>query len=120
MMKFAWEGYREKAWGFNEVKPDTGRPSTNNIFGPAKTGATIIDALDTLWIMELHEEFEQGENWVRESFNLKVSNSMLSCFETVIRFLGGLLGAYHMSGNELFLQKASNEWFLKTENALYS
>ena len=45
MMKFAWKGYREKAWGFNEVMPDTGRPSTNNIFGAAKTGATIIDAL---------------------------------------------------------------------------
>jgi hypothetical protein len=109
MMKFAWAGYREKAWGFNEVKPDSGRPSTTNIFGAAKTGASIIDALDTLWIMELKNEFADGEKWVRESFDIKVSNSMLSCFETVIRFLGGLLGAYHMSGNEMFMEKAVEE-----------
>ena len=31
---------------------------------------------------------------------------MLSSFETVIRFLGGLLGAYHMSGDPLFADKA--------------
>ena len=47
--------YKEKAWGYNEVKADSGRPSTNNIFGAAKTGNTIIDALDTLWIMQLKE-----------------------------------------------------------------
>ena len=46
---------KEKAWGYNEVKADSGRPSTNNIFGAAKTGNTIIDALDTLWIMQLKE-----------------------------------------------------------------
>ena len=53
MMRFAWKGYKEKAWGYNEVKADSGRPSTNNIFGAAKMGNTIIDALDTLWIMGL-------------------------------------------------------------------
>jgi len=106
MMKFAWKGYRERAWGYNEVKPDSGRPSTNNIFGAAKTGATIIDALDTLWIMGLTEQFEEGKKWVKEEFNLRVANQMLSAFETVIRFLGGLLGAYHMSGDYMFAQKA--------------
>lgn len=58
MMRFAWKGYREKAWGYNEVKADSGRPSTNNIFGAAKTGNTIIDALDTLWIMELKVQMD--------------------------------------------------------------
>ena len=106
MMKFAWDGYKEKAWGYNEVKPDTGRPSTNNIFGAAKTGATIIDALDTLWIMGLQDEFKEGAAWVRSDFNIRVANQMLSCFETVIRFLGGLLGAYHMSGDAMFVEKA--------------
>ncbi|CAG5102497.1 Oidioi.mRNA.OKI2018_I69.chr1.g330.t1.cds [Oikopleura dioica] len=106
MMKHAWNGYREKAWGFNEVQPRSGTPSTSNIFGKAKTGATIIDGLDTLWIMGLEKEFEEGRRWVAESFNLRISNSMLSSFETVIRFLGGLLGAYHMSGDYLFAEKA--------------
>lgn len=56
--------------------------------------------------MGLKEEFDQGSKWVREEFDLRVANQMLSCFETVIRFLGGLLGAYHMSGDDLFVKKA--------------
>jgi len=106
MMKHAWGGYKQKAWGYNEVQPKSGTPSTSNIFGKSKTGATIIDGLDTLWIMGLEEEFYDGRRWVQESFNLRISNSMLSSFETVIRFLGGLLGAYHMSGDPLFADKA--------------
>ena len=71
MMKHAWGGYKQKAWGYNEVQPKSGTPSTNNIFGKAKTGATIIDGLDTLWIMGLEEEFYDGRRWVQESFNLR-------------------------------------------------
>ena len=67
-MKFAWKGYKMKAWGYNEVKPDTGDPSTRNIFGAARTGATIIDALDTLWIMGLKKEFDEGTKWVKERY----------------------------------------------------
>lgn len=71
MMKHAWGGYKQKAWGYNEVQPKSGTPSTSNIFGKAKTGATIIDGLDTLWIMGLEEEFYDGRRWVQESFNLR-------------------------------------------------
>ena len=78
MMKFAWKGYRERAWGYNEVKPDTGRPSTSNIFGAAKTGATIIDALDTLWIMGLTEQFEEGRKWVQDRVTADFSKICLS------------------------------------------
>ena len=106
MMKFAWDGYKEKAWGYNEVKPDSGRPSTSNIFGAAQTGATIIDGLDTLWIMGLKQEFKDGQEWVKDNFSLKLSTQSLSAFETVIRFLGGLMGAYRMSGDFMFVEKA--------------
>ena len=106
MMKFAWDGYKEKAWGYNEVKPDSGRPSTSNIFGAAQTGATIIDGLDTLWIMGLKQEFKDGQEWVSNNFSLKLSTQSLSAFETVIRFLGGLMGAYRMSGDFMFVEKA--------------
>ena len=71
MMKHAWGGYKQKAWGYNEVQPKSGTPSTSNIFGKSKTGATIIDGLDTLWIMGLEEEFYDGRRWVQESFNLR-------------------------------------------------
>jgi len=30
---------------------------------------TIVDALDTLWIMDLKDEFRAGQEWVRNSLN---------------------------------------------------
>ena len=45
MMRHAWRGYRENAWTENEVRPISGKGHSANIFGNAKTGATIVDAL---------------------------------------------------------------------------
>lgn len=36
------------------------------------SGATIIDSLDTLYLMELKEEFQEAKAWVEESFHLNV------------------------------------------------
>ena len=54
----------------------------------------------------MKEEFEEAREWVAESFTLKRSSQSLSAFETVIRFLGGLMGAYRMSGDYIFVDKA--------------
>lgn len=35
-------------------------------------GATVIDSLDTLYLMELKEEFQEAKAWVEESFHLNV------------------------------------------------
>lgn len=35
-------------------------------------GATIIDSLDTLYLMELKEEFQEAKAWVQDSFHLNV------------------------------------------------
>ena len=105
MMQLAWEGYRKYAWGANELKPVSKQGHSASIFGNAKTGATIVDALDTLWIMGLHEEFKQAQDWVVKNLNLN-SRSDMSVFEVNIRFVGGLLSAYFMSGDAAFLNKA--------------
>lgn len=36
------------------------------------SGATIIDSLDTLYLMELKEEFQEAKVWVQDSFHLNV------------------------------------------------
>lgn len=36
------------------------------------SGATIIDSLDTLYLMELKEEFQEAKAWVQDSFHLNV------------------------------------------------
>lgn len=69
-------------------------------------GATIIDALDTLYVMGLHDEFEDGRAWVATRFNLDNVTGDISVFETNIRFLGGLLTLYAFTGDEMFKQKA--------------
>ena len=90
MMRHAWRGYKERAWTENEVRPISGRGHSANIFGNGKTGATIVDALDTLWIMGLTDEFNEGMKWVKEKFVFN-SNADVSVFETVIRFVGGFI-----------------------------
>ena len=40
-------------------------------------GATIVDAMDTLWIMGMLEEFEKGRDWVEQSLDF---NHMVRVF----------------------------------------
>ena len=50
-------------------------------------------------------EFEEARNWVENDMNIK-PNVDVNLFETTIRVLGGLLSAYHLSKDEVFLDKA--------------
>jgi len=104
MMKLAWDGYKKFAWGASELRPVSKRRHTTNIFGNAETGATIIDALDTLWLMGMKNEFNEGKEFVK-TFTLS-SRQDLSVFEVNIRFVGGLLSAYSLEGDEIFLTRA--------------
>eukprot|EP00727_Mastigamoeba_balamuthi_P009541 m51a1_g5209 putative mannosyl-oligosaccharide -alpha-mannosidase mns2-like (519) ;mRNA; f:239782-242196 len=101
MMLHAWEGYAGRAWGTDEVKPVTGSP--HNWLG---LGATIVDSLDTLWLMGLRPEFDRAREWVARSLRFDAAGDV-SVFETVIRVVGGLLSAYDLTGDRLFLDKAA-------------
>lgn len=35
-------------------------------------GATIVDALDTLYIMGLHDEFMDGQRWIEDNLDFSV------------------------------------------------
>ncbi|CAN0228372.1 unnamed protein product [Lampetra fluviatilis] len=105
MMKFAWDNYKTYAWGANELQPLSKIPHATSIFGSARMGATIVDALDTLYIMGLHEEFMDGARWVSKHLDFNV-NTEVSVFEVNIRFVGGLISAYYLSGLEFFRTKA--------------
>ncbi|NWZ10557.1 MA1C1 mannosidase, partial [Agelaius phoeniceus] len=104
MMKFAWDNYKQYALGKNELRPLTKNGHIGNMFGGLR-GATVIDALDTLYIMELEEEFQEAKQWVEKSFDLNV-NGEASLFEVNIRYIGGLLAAYYLTGEEVFKSKA--------------
>ena len=71
MVKHAWDGYVKYAWGENELKPISRRGHTASVFGKnTKLGATIVDSLDTLYLMGLREEFDKAKEWVKVSLDL--------------------------------------------------
>jgi mannosyl-oligosaccharide alpha-1,2-mannosidase len=73
MTLFAWNGYKKYAWGKNELRSVSKRGYSPGIFGSAHTlGATIVDSLDTLYLMGLDEEFIEGAEWIRKYFNIKI------------------------------------------------
>jgi mannosyl-oligosaccharide alpha-1,2-mannosidase len=102
--KHAWSGYSEYAMLHDELAPVTGQ--VKNPFNG--WGATLVDTLDTLWIMGLKEEFDTAVKQV-ETINFKTSlRKDIPLFETVIRYLGGLISAYDLSSGEhpILLDKA--------------
>jgi len=65
VMNRTWYAYREHAWGHDEMMP---LQATQNIPGTRRIayrdpfagwGATLVDSLDTLWIMGMKEEFDE-------------------------------------------------------------
>lgn len=98
----SWKSYRAFAWRRDELTPVslTGKNSF------AGWGATLVDSLDTLWIMGLRAEFDEAVRAVGSIDWNKASSSHCSLFETNIRYLGGLLSAYDLSDQEILLKKA--------------
>nr|XP_022288303.1 mannosyl-oligosaccharide 1,2-alpha-mannosidase IA-like [Crassostrea virginica]XP_022288510.1 mannosyl-oligosaccharide 1,2-alpha-mannosidase IA-like [Crassostrea virginica] len=105
MMKHAWDNYEKYAWGANELRPISKRGHSASIFGSLSLGATIIDAADTLYVMELMDEYKKARDWIATSFNFDGANE-LSVFETNIRFVGGLLSLYALTGDSMYKRKA--------------
>jgi len=100
--KFAWTNYRRFSWGEDHLRPIS--KTGQNWFG---LGLTIVDSLDTMLIMNLREEFAEARDWVRDKLNFSL-NKDVNLFETTIRVLGGLLSAFHLSEEQVFLDKATD------------
>lgn len=100
----AWKGYREHAWLHDEVTPLSGG-HRDPFVGWA---ATLVDGLDSLYIMGLQDEFDGALEALKSIDFSRPNAERVPVFETTIRYLGGLLGAYDVSGGKypLLLQKA--------------
>ncbi|XP_052856075.1 mannosyl-oligosaccharide alpha-1,2-mannosidase IA isoform X1 [Drosophila gunungcola] len=108
MMEHAWHNYKLYAWGKNELRPLSQRPHSGSIFGSYDLGATIVDGLDTLYIMGLEKEYREGRDWIERKFSLDNISAELSVFETNIRFVGGMLTLYAFTGDPLYKEKAQH------------
>jgi mannosyl-oligosaccharide alpha-1,2-mannosidase len=104
--KWAWDHYVDRAWGKDEINPVSGTSQSFFIEGH-DLGLSMVEALDTLWIMELDEEFQAGVDWVKTNLDFDIDGEA-QVFETNIRLVGGLLSAHLASGDPVLLAKAKD------------
>ncbi|KAJ1668642.1 hypothetical protein IW140_002070 [Coemansia sp. RSA 1813] len=99
---YAWDGYKKYAYGADEIDVLNKKPKTTR----NGWGATLVDALDTLWIMGLKDEFARARDFVAKIDFHNDGGQLAKVFETNIRYVGGLLSAYELSNDSIFLEKA--------------
>ncbi|KAI0414282.1 glycosyl hydrolase family 47-domain-containing protein [Xylaria grammica] len=106
-MERGWAGYWQYARGHDELTP-VSKKFRDPFCGWA---ATLVDSLDTLWIMGMEDEFKAALVEV-EKIDFSVGKrAEIPVFETTIRYLGGLIAAYDVSGGKsggygILLEKA--------------
>ncbi|KAL7785569.1 glycoside hydrolase [Trichoderma ceciliae] len=100
--KRSYDAYKKHAWMRDELTPVSG--SAKDPFGG--WAATLVDALDTLWIMGFEDEFAEAAGAVGALDWSVTDSTAANMFETTIRHLGGLLSAYDLSGEQVLLRKA--------------
>lgn len=100
--KRSYDAYKKYAWMRDEVTPITAQGKTT--FGG--WAATLVDALDTLWIMGLKKEFKEAATSIAALDWASTKEGAANLFETTIRHLGGLLSAYELSQEPALLKKA--------------
>ncbi|KAI4175794.1 MAG: hypothetical protein LQ343_001407 [Gyalolechia ehrenbergii] len=101
---FSWDGYRKNAWMHDELSPVSGK-YRDPFCGWA---ATLVDSLDSLWMLGMKQEFEKAAEAVVKIDFTTTTRHDLPLFEVTIRYLGGLIAAYDISGSKyrILLDKA--------------
>ncbi|KAI0754811.1 seven-hairpin glycosidase [Daedaleopsis nitida] len=102
----AYNSYLEHAEGYDELLP-LSKAGVNNFNA---WNVTMVDSLDTMLLMGLHDEFAAALPIVHRGDYRKVQHNRYASsapfFETAIRYLGGLLSAYALSGEKILIDKA--------------
>jgi mannosyl-oligosaccharide alpha-1,2-mannosidase len=100
----AWNGYKRFAWGSDEVRTVSGTAS--DFFVPGHSiGLSIIEALDTLYVMGLDDELHLCVEWLRSHLDFDIDGSV-QMFEAVIRVVAGLQAGYFATGETFMLDGA--------------
>lgn len=104
VFKISYDQYKRVGWGYDEISPVT-EHAANPFLGWA---ANMVDAMDTMQIMGLKDDFEDAVKFVANIDFQKTFREAIPIFETVIRYLGGLISAYDLSGGSktILLEKA--------------
>ncbi len=98
----AWRGYRQYAWGHDDLAPLSKAPHD---WYAKPLLMTPVDALDTLILMKLDDEARDARELIATRLDFD-QDIYVKNFEITIRLLGGLLSGYQLSGDERLLDKA--------------
>ncbi len=100
----AWNGYKQYAWGHDDLKPLS--KSYHDWYAQSLL-MTPVDALDTMMLMGLDDEAAKTRDYI--AANLSFDHDIyVKNFEITIRMLGGLLSSYQLSGDKRLLALASD------------
>ncbi|MBS0297564.1 MAG: glycoside hydrolase family 47 protein [Proteobacteria bacterium] len=92
-MAFAWAGYAERCFGADQIKPVSGQGESFFFEKGPSVGLTIVEALDTLYLMGLDRELDQGVRWICDHLSFDLDRD-IQLFECNIRLVGGLLSGF--------------------------
>ena len=98
----AWQGYKQYAWGADDLKPLT---KTARTWYKTSMLMTPVDAFDTFTLLGLKAEAKEAKELILAKLDFNIDNDV-QVFEITIRLLGGLITAYEMDGNKKFLALA--------------
>ncbi|KAI0326772.1 glycoside hydrolase [Cubamyces sp. BRFM 1775] len=101
--KHAWLAYERDAMGDDEYHPLSHKGT--NLTEAGGIGYTVVDSIDTMILMGLHDEYARAREWVATKMSFE-RDAEFNTFETTIRVLGGLLSAYTLTEDPLYLEKA--------------
>ena len=91
--KTSFNGYEKYAWGYDEFNPVS---KNRRNMTPKGLGWIIVDALDTMMLMNLTTELSHARQWIHDDLTYDQDHDV-NTFETTIRMLGGLLSAHYLS-----------------------
>ncbi len=100
----AWNGYKQYAWGHDELKPLS---KTYRDWYSVSLYMTPVDALDTMIVMGLDDEAEKTREFIAKNLSFDQDISVKN-FEITIRMLGGLLSSYQLTGDKRLLALADD------------
>lgn len=104
-MRWAWRHYVERAFGHDQIKPVSGGAEEFFFTGGEPMGLTIVEALDTLYVMGLDAEFQEGVHWIEKNLAFDIDGEV-QVFETNIRMVGGLLSGWCATREKRLLELA--------------
>lgn len=100
----AWNGYKQYAWGHDELKPlSKGYHDWHSV----PLDMTPVDALDTMILMGLNDEAKDTREFIAKNLSFD-QDIYVKNFEITIRMLGGLLSSYQLSGDKRLLALAED------------